>query len=685
MLRYVAVPISLLLTNMHNATRRFRRPLSYTRPPYRSSDASEDDLPTSPVYQNRQVSEPDALRGAMLVALIVVTIVLYILLWELERSSFTPVSNSNTSQSVVVTSPSSINLESTSTQYPQAVVSPLGNEFNLFDGQIALHSSRPSRMSSNVWPPPITRLPEEHDTGEHAKKEDDHARQSDNPESSSFEANYCSGPCRFLLPVRIGEQESKARLHLGQLLILARRLNRTIVLPNVGKSRMSACSKWQFGAYYDTNGLVHKRDTLDSRLAVDLEEFAKWVDKRLAPPSSFVVSMESIPRNRRDVDVVGSQTEPEGAPFIIDNTEADPKILSCLESRFPRLGSSLSETILSISFNAHKIEPGASTHLVHLLSNKPDIMDTNANFDLMTGPGYDHTSRYSNFSYPSLADIDVLILDYDLRHPLFSESPRPNFNLHYAPMLYNLADRLSDNVGPFLGVHWRMENVPVQNLAWCAASLVNTLHALLQDEAMGKHIRHVWLATDYPRPLSTIVDRLRFLPVARQMSIGGDGKPLHDYAPLERSSTFKALTSEHDNAIGMLAEAFQPGGDLDTWELTDLAEQLRRHPYVEGRFELNETLLSDPGVFGILDKLVIVQAKAFVSGSTDCGKTRFAELFLTVNLRLTRRLALFQNKSSRGVKTCSKHGEGKALSAMLSNISVDGSVTSTTYQPRVYM
>jgi hypothetical protein len=247
----------------------------------------------------------------------------------------------------------------------------------------------------------------------------------------------------------------------------------------------------------------------------------------------------------------------------------------------------------------------------------------------MMGPGYEYTSQNTNSSYLSLTDTDVLVLDYDLRYPLFAASVQPNMNinLHYAPMLYDLADRLSDNLGPFLGVHWRMENVPVQNLAWCAASLVSTLHALLQDDVTGESVRHVWLATDHPRPLSSFMDGVRF-PVDNDWTLNGvgswkDGSPLQNYGPLKKSSTFKALSLEHDNAIGILTEAFQSGGDLAAWKLTDLAEQLRRYPYVEGRLDVNETLLGDSGVFGIVDKLVIVQARAFVSGFTDCSKTRF--------------------------------------------------------------
>lgn len=629
---------------MHNPTRRvkrFKRPLSSTRLQNQLLETGDArfDIPaedgiasTSSNYvRHRQAGvQPDVLRGTVLVVLIAVTVVLYIFLWELERFSFVSVPKPSLNQSAMAASLSSGNSppEATRPRYPPTVfqdapVLPSGGELNLFDDRTVVSSSKPGRTTPNTWPPPITRVPEEHDSDDLAEKVDDHTGENEKKNLSTFDSVYCNGTCRFLLPARVGEQESKARVHFMQLLMLARRLNRTIVLPNVGKSRMSACSKWPFGAYYDTSELAHSGDSHDSQLAIDLEVFVKWVDERPMPPSSFVVSMESIPHDRHDAPGTGSEDA-----FIVEKAKVDPEISSCLESKLARLHSSLPETGLFVSFDpgSLKIESDASMHLVQLLSNSLD-MDADSDLDWTTGPSYEYTPQYTNSSYLPLADIDVLVLDYDLRHPLFAASAQPNFNLHYAPVLYDLADRLSDNLGPFLGVHWRMENVPMQNLPWCAASLIDTLRAHLEDDATGENVRHVWLATDHPRPLSTFMDGIRFPMDKDRMSNGigsaTDENPLQNYGPLRKSSTFKALSSEHDAAIGILVEAFQPGGDLEAWKLTDLAEQLRRYPYVEGKFDMNEALLGDSGVFGILDKLVVVQARVFVSGSTECGKTRF--------------------------------------------------------------
>ncbi|KAF8181485.1 hypothetical protein BJ912DRAFT_906817, partial [Pholiota molesta] len=109
----------------------------------------------------------------------------------------------------------------------------------------------PTPADHASWPPKVTRIPE---------------RPARPPPGSTPAAGATADalcpsathprPCRFLLPLRIAEQESKARIHLAQLALLARALNRTLVLPNVGRSKVGACFRWDLGAYYDVRSLA---------------------------------------------------------------------------------------------------------------------------------------------------------------------------------------------------------------------------------------------------------------------------------------------------------------------------------------------------------------------------------------------------------------------------------------------
>ena len=57
---------------------------------------------------------------------------------------------------------------------------------------------------------------------------------------------------------------------------------------------------------------------------------------------------------------------------------------------------------------------------------------------------------------------DVLVLNWDLRHPLFLPSPQDTVNnptLAYSSSLQDLADSLAPRTS-YLAIHWRMETVP---------------------------------------------------------------------------------------------------------------------------------------------------------------------------------------------------------------------------------
>ncbi|KIK95932.1 hypothetical protein PAXRUDRAFT_118626, partial [Paxillus rubicundulus Ve08.2h10] len=166
---------------MHRPTRRQKR---YKRPPsslYFSTDISSSSravkLTTSNAdllearaedandVRHRRASSLDAIRGATLLALVVVTIILYFTLWELERSSFALLPSrgllavpsndtvsrfvsleSETPTSAVATSPQVSNIERWSTTLNR-------------DG---MPSKNPDRLTRNAWPPLITRVPDEH-------------------------------------------------------------------------------------------------------------------------------------------------------------------------------------------------------------------------------------------------------------------------------------------------------------------------------------------------------------------------------------------------------------------------------------------------------------------------------------------------------------------------------------------
>jgi hypothetical protein len=192
----------------------------------------------------------------------------------------------------------------------------------------------------------------------------------------------------------------------------------------------------------------------------------------------------------------------------------------------------------------------------------------------------------------------ILMLDWNLRHPLF-----PHQSLRYSRNLVGLAGRLAPS-SAYLVVHWRMETVEPSVLIDCAHALVDLLVRLLYDESIAPNVTTVWFASDYP------------YPIARRTNI--QPRPALE----AKSGTFREFEIRHEEAVQVLRNAFEVGGELDRWKVTDISEAMEDHA-------VDKELSNDAGVLGILDKLIGIQANLFVSGSNRCARRRFVLLACT--------------------------------------------------------
>ncbi|KAJ7067259.1 hypothetical protein C8F01DRAFT_1018884 [Mycena amicta] len=268
-------------------------------------------------------------------------------------------------------------------------------------------------------------------------------------------------PCRFLLPLRIGEQESNARLHLAQILHLSQELDRTLVLPNVGKSHVGACFKWPFDFYYDLDVDYNKTLPSGRPSIVRMDMFRHWLEAQPAgvpTGRSVVLSFKT--------DASNSVSAVEGLQIRV-GTNPEHDLPTCFAAKFD-------------SINVYDYAP------IHLHPTAEHL-----------GPAI-----LEALSSPNLVDEDdeegdpmVLLLTYDLRHTLFPALPR----LRYSRALHALAARLAPSL-PYAAIHWRMESIPPNVLPGCAQALVDMLARLHEEHP---ELRSVWFASDYPYPLDT--------------------------------------------------------------------------------------------------------------------------------------------------------------------------------------
>ncbi|CAG8636335.1 8692_t:CDS:1, partial [Paraglomus occultum] len=85
---------------------------------------------------------------------------------------------------------------------------------------------------------------------------------------------YCgSSVCKFLFPFSIREQESRARLQVPGLIIMAQQTNRVLVLPNVGDARLGSCKSFTFDYYYSVESM---RQSAPNTTFITQDHFLQW-------------------------------------------------------------------------------------------------------------------------------------------------------------------------------------------------------------------------------------------------------------------------------------------------------------------------------------------------------------------------------------------------------------------------
>lgn len=439
------------------------------------------------------------------------------------------------------------------------------------------------------WPPVVTRLPE--------------ARIF--PSSYKNRGDICSSlpsGCRFLLPLYIGEQESKARIHFLQLLMLTERLNRTLILPDVSKSHLGGCVKKPFEWYYDLKDLRRQIDKTGLRISVlEMGKFKRWLNSQYTPvQQGRIISLDPSPP--RSATVVYSDELVQAVTISQPSSVYDEHKLSwCAATKFRK-----------VNFDAHVP--------LHISPHSVD-QERDANIGGSIGDVL--------LQWGDIEAVDVLAINWDLRRKIFlpvtssrdqldegavyGPEPRPDLQLSYSTELHDLATQITPSEA-YLAVHWRMETVEDLLLPQCAQLLLDKLREILlprrpwsgffsggqQSTATSRtDIKTVWFASDYPLSSTSL--------------------PQGVDAPL-KSTTFRVFSMWHEEAVSMIRHAFASDGEFARHgiTLTGLDEQLDRLKSAVS--EDTAFLLEDSGAQGILDKLVAIGADVFVAGNTSCAR-----------------------------------------------------------------
>lgn len=477
--------------------------------------------------------------------------------------------------------------------------------------------------------------------------------------------------CRFLLPAWLGEQETKSQMHLYQLGLLANSLNRTLILPNVVRSRLGTCYSHPFSYYYSP-------DSLDSLGIPTMNQtrFLLWVQQRDPPPSAQIISM------------VGSKavSYPTGAIEI--DSSSDPALVPRKPTR--NLCVKPPKTRLAFDgFSPMEVFPPDMWHKTEKTRNEfgESVINTLASGEVVSrsrrkvltaaeaaaaagvgGGGGAQAAEGGSVVGIGLAGQqigagdggengpDVLVFNYELRFPMLPQPPplspseelsmslseseggeRPSFpprpipfrHFPYSSIWLQLSDLLTSSLSPFLAIHWRTETLAPFSLVPCSQSLLDKIEHLVSTQY--PLIKTVYFATDYP-----IED------LEQEMLTG---RPTEN--PTSHSGTFKnVVTEEHHEAMKVFLKGFRERKGLRGVRLTGfvkempglaktlakgakgseerelarflvhsppLTESEEDIPPSESRIHTALTEL-DPGLLGIIDKSVLMSSEVFLTG-----------------------------------------------------------------------
>lgn len=392
--------------------------------------------------------------------------------------------------------------------------------------------------------PPVYRIPDGKPRNRPKITEQDLEayRQANLIESSLLDNEYCPNQpegCKFLLPAWLGEQETKAQMHLYQLGLSSIALNRTLVLPNVSKSRMMSCASQPFEFYYESSSLEQLGIP-----TISFQRFTEWSSKRLEMPTSQIVAISS-PSN--DWSAGALEVDPTIEPSTIPSM---PKRKLCLDAPRAYLNfTTYSPITIYPPSNWHKeveTRHQFGESLINTLSSESVLRRSSRALD-----NKGHLARWfggSSAKGQSPRTPDVLVFNYELRYPilhpeqlqdLVSHSTTPVIHpdimqvqdfrhFPYASIWTDLAMQVVSSLSPFIAIHWRQETLPSEILAPCGEALIDELEHLIISEPEYDRIKTVYIATDYP---------------IEDLENGWDGVVAH-------SGTFgKLLTEEHHSAM----------------------------------------------------------------------------------------------------------------------------------------
>ncbi|CAG8479824.1 1315_t:CDS:2 [Acaulospora colombiana] len=330
---------------------------------------------------------------------------------------------------------------------------------------------------------------------------------------ASINKKFCGQvDCKFLYVYFHDEQETKANQHFRSFTQLADALNRTMVLTNVGHSRIEACKPFPFEFYYNIDEL---RKEFPNVKFVKQSEFLNWVEERSQLDLQITEKKSPLQLSIEHFDIIDSLATEENE-ISIDRTP-DIRLYRKYGGFDNTKGLDLRNLKIIKKIIFKKISIGKRARL--------------------SKARQESLKRLSEFMINSFtSESDIILVKHMVRRAIFpTVMPVVPYAEHILAESNMLREKMSSE---YIAVHWRMELVAPEALPGCAKGLVKALKKLSNYTG----IPNFYLATDYPL-----------------------------LSNLSQSASFRQLTRYHHNAMNILRTNVK----INTWASLDGMKRFR--------------------------------------------------------------------------------------------------------------
>ncbi|CAG8575581.1 4240_t:CDS:1, partial [Scutellospora calospora] len=268
-------------------------------------------------------------------------------------------------------------------------------------------------------------------------------------EDEKINMKYCQKKtCNFMFPYVQLEQETRSNIHTRTYIQLARSLNRTMVLVNVGNSRLNACNPHPFNFYYDIEALQKQYPDVQF---ISQDKFLKWTKERKIRPIAqhSLMIQDEIDNITMGVNEGIKLKMKKMKKLCIDQFNLN--IINYIEihTGFKEFTTKSLEKMSQLAIKTLKKSPMAKKYEV------------------------------------------IMILNLSKRDMFFLSSEKL---IPYSPYIIKESKKITKKLTPYVAIHWRVERAEPKMVPKCAKKLIEKVKTI--QEQYG--IKNFYLATDLP-------------------------------------------------------------------------------------------------------------------------------------------------------------------------------------------